>query len=451
MSMRRKIIQLYSALLFNAHLRGFIDGEIYRGNIKFACVPGLNCYSCPGAVGACPLGALQNALGSINHKIGWYIVGIIALYGVILGRSICGWLCPVGLIQELLHKIPTYKINKSRFTRLLSYLKYIILAGLVIIMPLFYAIYHDMPLPGFCKYICPAGTVGAVSLLANPVNDNLFNMLGLFFTSKFIIMIILALACIFCYRTFCRFICPLGALYGFFNKFNIIGVKVNNSCVNCGACVRACKMDVRFVGDHECINCGECAKICPQKAISFKFGNYESGKYFNRLLWIIAVIILCLSLVYFNTQKINNNISLGYEVGQKLENFTIKCLDGSEFNLSDNLGKIIIINLWATYCTPCIKELPYFDALYRDHKENIIILAVHSSLITDDPAEFLAKKEFAIKFAVDSENDLIWQIVGGSSTLPQTIIINRRGEIIYNKVGSVTPEILSALYEKANL
>ena len=448
--MRRKIIQFYSALLFNTHLRGFIEGEIYRGNIKFLCVPGLNCYSCPGAVGACPLGALQNALISANHKIGWYILGIIALYGVILGRSICGWLCPVGLIQELLHKIPTYKINKSRFTRLLSYLKYIILAVLVIIMPLFYAIYYDMPLPSFCKYICPAGTLGAVSLLANPVNNNLFSMLGLFFTSKFIIMIILAMACIFCYRTFCRFICPLGALYGMFNKFNIIGVKVNNSCVNCGACVKFCKMDVRFIGDHECINCGECAKICPHKAISFKFGNYEPTKIFNRALCCLAVIVLCLSLIFFNAQKNNKNISLGHEVGQKLENFTIKCLDDSEFNLYDNLGKIIIINLWATYCAPCVKELPYFDSFYREH-ENIVILAVHSSLVTEDPAEFLAKKEFAIKFAVDSENDLIWQIVGGSATLPQTLIINKEGEIIYNQIGSVTPEILAALYEKANL
>ena len=90
----RRLVQLYSALLFNAHLKGFIDGEIYVGKAKYACVPGFNCYSCPGAVGACPLGSIQNALASSGHQAGWYVLGILSLFGVILGRTICGWLCP---------------------------------------------------------------------------------------------------------------------------------------------------------------------------------------------------------------------------------------------------------------------------------------------------------------------------------------------------------------------
>ncbi|MBO6039678.1 MAG: 4Fe-4S binding protein, partial [Oscillospiraceae bacterium] len=123
-SSTRRLIQLYSALLYNAHLRGFVKGEIYQGGAKYACVPGLNCYSCPGAVGACPLGALQNALAASGHRGGWYVMGILLLFGTVLGRTICGWLCPMGLVQELLHRIPTFKIKKSRVTRLLSYLKY---------------------------------------------------------------------------------------------------------------------------------------------------------------------------------------------------------------------------------------------------------------------------------------------------------------------------------------
>ena len=86
----RRLIQLYSALLHNAHMKGFIDGEIYQGKAKYACVPGFNCYSCPGAVGACPLGSIQNALASTGHRAGWYVMGIIMLFGVILGRTICG-------------------------------------------------------------------------------------------------------------------------------------------------------------------------------------------------------------------------------------------------------------------------------------------------------------------------------------------------------------------------
>ncbi len=260
---KRRLIQLFTALIYNAHLKGFISGEIYQGNLKIACVPGLNCYSCPAAVGACPLGALQNALSSSSHRIGWYVLGIIILYGVLLGRTVCGYLCPFGLIQELLYKIKSIKIKKSKFTRSLSYLKYFILIIFVIAWPL-----CDMLTPAFCKYICPAGTLeGAVGLLVNPNNFDLFNMLGFLFAFKFIIMLIIGIACILCYRAFCRFICPLGALYGFFNKINIIGVKVNSSCDHCGACVRKCKMDVLRVGDHECINCGECADICPKNAV----------------------------------------------------------------------------------------------------------------------------------------------------------------------------------------
>ena len=119
----RRLAQLYCALLYNANLKGFAQGKIYSGNVKMVCVPGLNCYSCPGAVGACPLGALQNAVASSGTRAGTYVLGILLLFGVLLGRTICGWLCPFGMLQELLFKIPTLKLRKNRFTRLLSYLK----------------------------------------------------------------------------------------------------------------------------------------------------------------------------------------------------------------------------------------------------------------------------------------------------------------------------------------
>ena len=276
----RKLIQLYSALLHNAHLKGFIDGEIYQGSAKYACAPGFNCYSCPGAVAACPLGALQNALASSGHRAGWYVMGILLLFGVTLGRTICGWLCPLGLIQELLNKIPTYKIKKSRITRVLTWLKYVVLVVFVLAIPLWYGLAHDIPVPGFCKYICPAGTFeGAIGLLSNPGNASLFGMLGILFTRKFTIMLIIGLACIFCYRSFCRFICPLGAIYGLFNKFCLVGVRVDQSrCNSCGACVRNCGMDVRHVGDHECIHCAKCMDVCAQKAISLKAGKEALSK-----------------------------------------------------------------------------------------------------------------------------------------------------------------------------
>ena len=112
---------------------------------------------------------VENALASAGHRAGWYVLGILLLFGVVFGRTVCGWLCPLGLIQELLHKIPTPKIRKSRITRTLSWLKYVILAVFVAAVPLWYGLRSDLPLPAFCKYICPAGTLeGAVGNLASP-------------------------------------------------------------------------------------------------------------------------------------------------------------------------------------------------------------------------------------------------------------------------------------------
>ena len=472
-TMKRKLIQLYAALLYNANLRGYIDGKIYTGNVKAACVPGFNCYSCPAAAGACPLGALQNALASSGKKAGFYVFGILMLYGLMLGRTICGWLCPLGLIQELLHMIPTPKLPKNRVTRALSYLKYVILAVFVCAVPVWYGIRHDMAVPGFCKYICPAGTFeGAVGLLSNPNNADYFGMLGILFTRKFVIMLIIGLFCIFCYRSFCRFICPLGAVYSLFCKIALVGVKVDGTrCNGCGACVRHCGMDVRKVGDHECIHCGHCMEVCPQKAISLKAGSLTlmapeadaRRQKWSRIAGGIAMAVLAFALVWFNfldpsiqkqpepeaPAQAEQIAAEGFEVGNVLKDFEIPCTDGSVFRLSEQRGKVVVINLWATWCGPCVQELPHFEALYAAHSEDIAVIAVHSPFVTDDVNEFLAEKDFTIPFAVEPEEGNVWQIVDGSTTLPQTIVLDRNGVVIYNQRGSVTPDLLESLYIQA--
>ena len=179
---KRRLIQVYAALLFNANLKGFATGRIYKGPSKLLCAPGLNCYSCPGAIGSCPLGALQNALSASKTRTPAYVFGIIILFGLLLGRTICGWLCPVGLGQELLYKIKTPKVKKSKVTRVFSYFKYVVLIALVVIVPLMFAV------PGFCEYICPAGTFeGGVGLLSNSANEGLLANLGPLFSWKFLL------------------------------------------------------------------------------------------------------------------------------------------------------------------------------------------------------------------------------------------------------------------------
>lgn len=263
---KRRLIQLYAALLFNANLKGFFNGQIYMGATKNVCVPGMNCYSCPGAVGSCPLGSLQNALSASKTRTPAYVFGTLILFGLLLGRAICGWLCPIGLGQELLYKIKTPKVKKNKVTHVFSYLKYILLVVLVIIIPLM------LTIPGFCEYICPAGTFqGGLGLLLNAENYGKLADLGPLFTWKFTVMVLVILGSIFFFRFFCRFLCPLGALYGFFCRIAMLGVKLDKTkCTDCGLCISVCKMDIKRVGDHECIHCGACVGVCPTKAISWK-------------------------------------------------------------------------------------------------------------------------------------------------------------------------------------
>ncbi|MDO5410923.1 MAG: 4Fe-4S binding protein [Lachnospiraceae bacterium] len=268
--MRRKCIQLLSALIYNANLKGFAEGSIYQGKGKGVCAPGLNCYSCPGAVAACPLGSLQNSLSALPQKLPFYLMGILLLLGLFLGRIICGFLCPFGLIQELLHKIPVPKIRKNRITRILSRIKYIILLVFVVMIPLWAGITKGYSLPGFCKYICPAGTLeGGIPLLL--ANENLRSIAGGLFQWKFLVLLAILAASTVIFRFFCRFLCPLGAIYSLFAGISVFGIQVDeHKCNHCQACVRQCKMDIRKPGDGECIQCGECISSCHKQAISWK-------------------------------------------------------------------------------------------------------------------------------------------------------------------------------------
>lgn len=477
---QRRLIQLYAALLHNANLKGYLEGEIYTGSTKYLCVPGLNCYSCPGAVGACPLGALQNALASTGNRAPYYMIGILLLLGLTLGRTICGFLCPFGLMQELLHKIPSPKLKKSRVTRMLSYLKYVILAVFVVAIPLYYAAQH-VPMPGFCKYICPSGTFnGAIGLLANPANADKFSMLNILFTRKFIIMVLVFGGCVFVYRCFCRFLCPLGAIYGLFSRIALVGVKVDTQkCTNCGLCTGQCKMDVARVGDHECIHCAECVDACPAQAISLRAGKAvlyagkkaeapRRGALANKrsIAWALALALLAGVLLYFNLPRSTEETlppadtvtqaptatadpagqtvpPEGNAPGMLGPTFTAPVYGGGTFDLADTRGKVTVINFWATWCTPCVNELPYFEQLHQTYGEEVAIVAIHSSLVTDDVEEYLARFDYTIPFALDESG--IVEAYGGSTMLPQTIVLDRNGVVVYNQVGSITYEVLDSL------
>ena len=499
---KRRLIQIYAALLFNANLKGFVSGEIYKGNTKSMCVPGMNCYSCPGAVGACPLGSLQNAIaeaGSTKKFEGlYYVLGILVLFGIFMGRWICGFLCPFGLVQDWIYKIKTPKVKKSKFTRALSYLKYVLLVLFAFVITFSFGL-KKMTLPGFCKYICPAGMLeGSMGLLSNEANSSLFAMLGPLFTWKFALFVGMMVAAVFIYRFFCRFVCPLGALYGLFNKVSVFGIKVEKSkCIDCGLCVNKCKMDVHHVGDHECINCGECMSVCPTNAIVWKgsklvlagteitpvesndaqneaknIANAEikakKVKMRNKIISIVLVVAMLASLggalYYYNfvdgkpqdepvveetTSTEEGTVdddgtpapTVGNEVGNLCISKDIELFDGGVFNVSTSGAKVTIINFWYTSCGPCVKELPDFNRIADEYQGEVMIYAIHAAVGPKQMVPSFIEENFGdfnmdfIKFGWD-ENSEYYASLNMRDAYPATLIIDENGVIQYKIIGS---------------
>lgn len=267
----RLAVQIIFAALTNGYVNGYLQGTIFRGTTKKFCVPGLNCYSCPGALGSCPIGALQAVLSSPQYRFSYYVIGILMAFGAFFGRFICGWLCPFGLVQDLLHKIPfPFKIRKVPGDGVLRYVKYIILTVFVIILPAVFVNVSGMGEPWFCKWICPSGTLFAgIPLVAN--NPGLQASIGFLFSWKMGVLALIVLLSIIIYRPFCRYLCPLGAIYGCFNKVSFYHYVIDQEkCTKCKQCQNICELNIpvyQAPNSAECIRCGKCKSGCPTRAI----------------------------------------------------------------------------------------------------------------------------------------------------------------------------------------
>lgn len=278
----RLIFQSLWALITNSYLTGFIQGKIYQGKLKNLCLPGLNCYSCPGALGSCPIGALQSSFSARGGRISLYVSGFLIFIGAVMGRYVCGWLCPFGLIQDLLNRIPfPKKVRTFKGDRLLRKLKYIILLVFVILLPMVAVDATGLGEPWFCKYICPAGTLeGGIPLVL--MDRAMREIVGFLYTWKLGILAVTVILSIIIYRPFCKYICPLGAIYSFFNKVSVFKITLDKEkCVGCNQCAKKCRMNVdpcKNPDSTECIRCRDCISVCPTGALKDNFSCLHSVK-----------------------------------------------------------------------------------------------------------------------------------------------------------------------------
>lgn len=286
MELMRKWVQVITGFLTNGYWAFPFTHTIYQGPLKVVCAPGLNCYSCPASTTYCAIGSLQHLIAGIRPTlengqfyVGFYVLGSMGLLGAFFGRLICGWACPFGFVQELIHKIPSRKFG---LPRPLKYFKYFVLIVFVVLLPLLAVDQFGGGLPWFCKYICPAGTseAGIPMLLLRP---NLRATVGWLFFNKLVIMTGFFVWAVFVSRPFCRTTCPLGAFYSLFAKIRLVKLRLDPArCTKCGACHQVCPMGVKFneePDDMECISCMACMNVaCKTNAIYIEVGGVPFGR-----------------------------------------------------------------------------------------------------------------------------------------------------------------------------
>jgi ferredoxin-type protein NapH len=263
----RKASQLFGLLMANLHVAVIYESQIYQGVLKSVCLPFLYCHSCPTAVFACPLGVMQYAAGT-THSIPFLLVGGLMIVGLLCGRLLSGWICPVGLFQEVLYKIKSVKITLPRDP---TFLPYVIFIVLIVVLP-FITTEH-----WFSK-LCPVGTLtaGIPWVLWNPVSPSTGDLtiepgtVGFLFVVKLIILGIALWLFVSAKRPFCRYICPMGLFWSFFNKVSIMKMEVDDGCTKCDVCRKKCPEDIRIYEDpnaRDCIRCLECTDCKHVKVI----------------------------------------------------------------------------------------------------------------------------------------------------------------------------------------
>jgi len=272
--MKFQIKRLLSQILifFSANLGAF-------GFKTGFCYPFFYCNSCPAATSACPLRAIEQSVykGSFKWRLLLFPILILGFFGVTSGRAICGWACPIGLLQrgtgKIARKLKKYplikKIGDHKIEPYLRYVKYFTLIGIVIL---------TTALIGFMfTDICPVGiltgTLPTLILYPSKFVPNPFFWIAL-------IIFILFLVLIFTIeRGWCRYFCPVGAILAPFNKISFLHVSLvsieifEKECLHCNACSNACPMGIDVTNmnrDPECILCGKCIDVCPKKLIKFE-------------------------------------------------------------------------------------------------------------------------------------------------------------------------------------
>jgi len=296
LSLLRKLVQLlaFLFLVYGSSIVGFYVADKLSG-----ALPALACAYDMETADYCSLIAFQHQM---DHRLGAVMaaggavlealiptlitLGTFLLLFVFLNKAFCGWICPLGFFQEVMHLIGQ-KLGIRRRTSLeeptvrrVRPVKWLMLALLVFTFPLLTGLGltgHELGSP-YCS-ICPSRILttlasGDTSQLVVDTTSSGYMILSLIATFGFGLMLAMAL---YMRQPFCR-ICPMLALHALFRKIGLVRLVKNATprCNKCGLCAKACPMDIREIHTEmekrdvmhaDCTLCGRCVEFCPDKDV----------------------------------------------------------------------------------------------------------------------------------------------------------------------------------------
>jgi polyferredoxin len=271
----------------------FITFEAYLHQVKGGGPEGS-----PSIHALCPFGGLESLLtflttGKLLDKI---YIGTLALFvvsvilAVILRRSFCGWICPLGGLQEFFglagKKILRKKLSiPTAIDKYLRFLKYIVLLLIIILSwrtaSLWFAPYDPWAAYGHLSEGIPS--------------------VWKEFTVGFIILILSLIGSFFYDRFFCKYLCPMGACLGLVSLISPFRIKREESvCINCNQCTKICPVHInvskiRTVTTPECINCQQCTEACPKEGALINEYSFAKGRKIKPLIIGLGTLIIFFS------------------------------------------------------------------------------------------------------------------------------------------------------------
>ncbi|MCM1191289.1 MAG: TlpA family protein disulfide reductase [Butyrivibrio sp.] len=145
---------------------------------------------------------------------------------------------------------------------------------------------------------------------------------------------------------------------------------------------------------------------------------------------LLPVLMLCFMLTACGEEQQSEPVAEGDEY----RDFTVVLADGSDFTLSDHEGSVILLNFWATWCGPCVGEMPAFPRLLEKYGDALTLIAVDLGEKADTVESFLERNGYDFPVALDTEGDI--GSLYPSDGIPYTVLIGRDGRIAYIHLGA---------------